>query len=45
MKMLLHLWMIAIAAWAGGVAAARDAELLDPEAAPFLGTIGRLRDH
>lgn len=33
MKTLLHLWMIAIAAWAGGVAAAKDAELLDPEAA------------
>ena len=33
MKTLLHLWMIAIAAWAGGAAAAKDAELLDPEAA------------
>lgn len=33
MKTLLHLWMIAIAVWAGGAAAARDAELLEPEAA------------
>jgi thiol:disulfide interchange protein DsbD len=33
MKTLLHLWMIAIAVWVGGVAAAKDAELLEPEAA------------
>jgi thiol:disulfide interchange protein len=33
MKTLLHPWRIAIAAWVGGVAAAKDAELLDPEAA------------
>ena len=33
MKTLLHLWMIAIATWAGGVAAAKVAELLEPEAA------------
>ena len=33
MKTLLHLWMVAIAAWAGDVAAANEVELLDPEAA------------
>jgi len=33
MKMVLHLWMISIAVWTGGAAAAKDAELLDPEIA------------
>jgi thiol:disulfide interchange protein DsbD len=33
MSTLLRVWVLAMAAWTGGAAAAKDAELLDPEVA------------